>query len=165
MSYASDRLLAVAHRLLKHVLFTTMPTVDLNELQGAVDWVSDRYMGNEAYICRTTGKVYWVSGDGGFDDEDAGVPSDVDDSEKYIPVPTRQDLDIGTRLAFDFATQYMPAQYDRVRRIFRRRGAYGRFKELIARHELLETWYTYSEERSLIMIREWCESEKLSVTE
>ncbi len=34
-----------------------------------------------------------------------------------------------------------------------------------ARSELLESWYTYSEERSLIAIREWCDSEKLSVTE
>ncbi len=142
-----------------------MPTVDLDELQGAVDWASDRYMGNEAYICRTTGKVHWVSGEGAFDDEEAAVPSDVDDPEKYIPVPTRQELDIGTRLAFDFTTQNLPARYDQVRDIFRHKGAYGRFKELLARCELLESWYAYNEEQSLVAIREWCESEKLSVTE
>ena len=165
MSCASDRLVAVAHRLLEHVLFIPMPTVDLNELQEAVDWASDRYMGNEAYICKKTGKIYWISGDGGLDDEDAEVPSDVDDPEKYIPVPARQELDIGTRLAFDFATLNLPERYDQIRDIFRHKGAYGRFKELLARSELLESWYAYSEERSLIAIREWCDSEELSVTE
>lgn len=157
--------MAVAHRLLEHVLFIPMPTIDLDELQGAVDWVSDRHMGNEAYICKKTGKIYWISGDSGLDDENAEVPSDVDDPEKYIPVPARQELDIGTRLAFDFATLNLPERYDQVRDIYRHRGAYGRFKELLARSELLESWYAYSEERSLTVIRDWCDSEELSVTE
>lgn len=155
--------MAVAHVLSEHVLFLPMTAVDINELQGAVDWVSDRYMGNEAYVCRTTGKIYWASGDGGFDEEDAEVPTDVDDPGKYIPVPTRQELDIGTRLVFDFAAQHLPAQYDQVRDIFRRKGAYGRFKELLGRRELLESWYAYSEEHSLIAIREWCESEHVDI--
>lgn len=165
MSCTSDRLAAVAHVLPEHVLFVPMTAVDLNDLQGAVDWVSNRYMGNEAYVCRSTGKIYWVSGDGGFDDEETEVPTDVDDSEKYIPVPSRQELDIGTRLAFDFVTQNLPAQYEQVRDIFRRKGAYGKFKELLGRCELLESWYAYSEEQSLIAIRKWSESEHVDIAQ
>lgn len=142
-----------------------MTAVDLNELQGAVDWVSASFMDNEAFICRQTGKVYWISGDGGLDDEENEPPDDLDDPDKYLQVPKKYELDIGNRLAFDFVTDKLPEQYNQVRDIFRRKGAYGRFKELLAQSDLLESWYAYSEERTLSAIREWCESEKLSIAQ
>ena len=140
-----------------------MPTVSLNELQGAVDWVSDIYMDNEAFICRQTGKIYWVSGDSGWDDEEEELPKDIHDLEKYLPIPNRYELDIGNRLAFNFAARYLAEQYDDVRAMFRRKGAYGIFKELLAQKDLLDTWYAYSDEQTLIAIKEWCDSEGLAI--
>ncbi len=52
-----------------------MPTVSLDELQGAVDWVSNNTLNDEAYVCRQTGKVYWISGESGVLDEEDEIPA------------------------------------------------------------------------------------------
>lgn len=140
-----------------------MPAVDLDELHGAVDWVSPSFSNNEAFICRQTGRIVWISEDGGLDDEENEPLDDVEDPEKYLPVPTRHELDIDNRLAFDFVAQNLPERYDQVRSIFRRKGAYGSFKELLAHRGLLESWYAYSEERTLRALKDWCDSEGLVI--
>ena len=134
-----------------------MPTVDLTELQGAVEWVSDSVADSEAFVCRRTGRIYWISDDGSLEPEER--PDDVDDQDKYAPVPNKYELDIGVRLVFDFTKNHLPDQYDEVRSIFRRRGAYGRFKALLAEHNLLDSWYGFSEEQTLVVLEEWCVSE------
>lgn len=134
-----------------------MPRVELDELQGAVEWISDGIVDNEAFVCRQTAKIYWISGDADPDSEER--PEDVDDPEKYAVVPNKYELDIGVRLVFDFTKAHLIDQYHEVRSSFRRRGAYGRFKALLARHNLLDTWYSYSEQRTLDALEEWCESE------
>ena len=134
-----------------------MQTVDLNDLHDAVQWVSGSIVDNEAYICRQTGKIDWISGDA--DPETEERPEDVDDPDKDTAVPNNYELDIGVRLVFDFTNAHLIDHYHEVRSIFRRRGAYGRFKALLARHHLLDRWFSYSEERTLDALKEWCESE------
>lgn len=134
-----------------------MPSVDLNELQGALDLVSDRFIDNEAYVCRQTGKIYWIFEDGVVEQEEP--PDNLADADKYAPVPDKYELDVGNRLAFDFTTIHLPDQYDEVRSIFRRQGAYGRFKALLAEHQLLDAWYSFSETQTLEALRDWCTSE------
>ena len=136
-----------------------MTTVSLDQLQVALDWVSGNMLDDEAFICRENGIIYWLSGEGGILDEEDELPGDIDDSEKYVPVPDRRDLDLGNRLAFDFAAQFLADQYDEVRDIFRRKGAYGRFKILLKQRELLEKWYVFSDERTPSALEIWCESE------
>lgn len=138
-----------------------MQIVDLSELQGAVEWVSSSIVDNEAYVCRQTGKIYWISGDA--DPETEARPEDVDDPDKYAAVPNKYELDIGVLLVFDFTKAHLIDHYHEVRSIFRRRGAYGRFKALLARHNMVETWLSFSEERTLDALEEWCESEGFSV--
>ena len=58
-------------------------------------------------------------------------------------IPHKNDLDLGQALVFEFAASHLPDEYDRVRDIFRRRGAYGRFKDLLDSKGLLETWYRF----------------------
>jgi hypothetical protein len=140
-----------------------MSGIDLDELQGSVDWVSVTFVENEAFICRKTGIIYWFSGDGGLEDEEVELPPDIEDLKKYVPVPTKYDLNIGNRLAYDFAAKFLVDQYDDVRDMFRRKGAYGRFKEMLAERDLLESWYAYSGEQTLQALREWCESEGLAI--
>ena len=137
-----------------------MQTVDLNELQVVVEWVSGSVVDNEAFVCRQTGKIYWISGDGDMDTDER--PEDVDDPDKYAAVPNKYELDVGVRLVFDFTKIHLPDEYNEVRSIFRRKGAYGRFKALLAQKSLLETWYAYSEERTLEALRDWCESEGIT---
>ena len=134
-----------------------MPKVDLTELQGAVEWVSDDVADSEAFVCRQTGKIYWISDDGSLEPEE--LPDNTDDPEKYAPVPDKYELDIGVRLVFDFTKSRLPDQYEEVRSIFRRKGAYGRFKALLAGRNLLEHWYDFSEGQTLAVLEEWCASE------
>ncbi len=140
-----------------------MPTVSLDELKNAMEWESSDFMDNEAYICRQTGQIYWVAGDPGVIDEEEEVPEDIHDADKYIPVPDKRYLDLGNQLAFDFTSQYLAERYDDVRGMFRRKGAYRRFKDVLERNGLLEEWYRYSDERAAKALAEWCESEGLSV--
>jgi len=91
------------------------------------------------------------------------IPEDIHDGDKYLPVPDKRDLDLGNRLAFNFTSQYLAQNYDDVRDMFRRRGAYGRFKEFLGRKDMLEKWYAYSDEQALKARGEWCEEAGLSV--
>ncbi len=138
-----------------------MPTVSLDELQNAMEWVSSDILDDEAYICRKTGQIYWVAGDPGMIDEEEEVPEDIHDSDQYIPVPDKRYLDLGKQLAFDFTSQYLAERYDDVRGMFRRKGAYRRFKDVLERKGLLEEWYRYSDERVGRALAEWCELEGL----
>ncbi len=140
-----------------------MPIVSLDQLQNAMEWVSTDLLDNEAYICRQTGKIYWIAGDPGMIDEEEEVPEDIHDSAKYLPVPNKRDLDLGSQLAFDFASQHLPQHYDDVRDMFRRPGAYRRFKDFLERKGLLEKWYRYSDECEAKVMGEWCDTEGFSV--
>ena len=140
-----------------------MPTVSLDQLQDAMVWASSDFLDNEAYICRQTGKIYWIAGDPGMIDEEEEIPEDTHNSDKYLPVPDKRDLDLGNQLAFDFATRYLAQHYDDVREMFRRQGAYRRFKDFLERKDMLEKWYVYSDEQAAKALGEWCEKEGLSL--
>lgn len=108
-----------------------MTTVNLEDLDSALEWVSTDYVENLAYVCRDTGKIYWISGEPGVLDEEDEIPDDIEDPDKYVLVPDKRDLDLGSQLVFDFTARYLPQHYDDVRDMFRRKGAYGRFKGLL----------------------------------
>lgn len=140
-----------------------MPTVNIEELKGAVAWVSNDSLMNEAYICRKTGHIYWVPDDVEMSDEWEDAPDDIQDTEKYALVPDSHYLDLGNKLAFDFTAQYLAARYDDVRTMFRRKGAFSQFKALLHEQDLLEDWYAFSEEQSHNALEDWCESEGFGV--
>ena len=91
------------------------------------------------------------------------VPDDLDDSEKYIPVPDKRELDLGTQLVFEFADRYLPDRYDEIRALFRRKGAYGRFKSFLERCGKLEQWYEFSNAEEKRLLLEWCKENGLEV--
>jgi len=140
-----------------------MPTVRLDQLQDALDWASTSSLTNEAYVCRETGHIYWIPGDAGIADEEEDAPDDIEDSEKYALVPDKYYLDLGNKLAFDFAARYLADQYDDVRAMFRRKGAYRRFKALLQQRNLVEQWFAYNEEQTRKALENWCESEGFGV--
>ena len=140
-----------------------MPTISLDQLQNAMEWASSDFLDNEAYICRQTGKIYWIAGDPGMIDEEEEIPEDIHNSDRYLPVPDKRDLDLGNQLAFDFAKRYLAQHYDEVRDMFRRQGAYRRFKIFLERKDMLEKWYAYSDEQAAQALGEWCDAAGLSV--
>ena len=93
--------------------------VSFSELQCAFEFVSSGGMGeNEAYLDRRSGKIYWHSE---FGDNDKELPDGIDD-EKYTAIPDKRELDLGKPLVLDFAREFLPEDYDEVRRIFSRRA-------------------------------------------
>jgi hypothetical protein len=104
--------------------------VSFSDLQLAFEFVSSGGMGeNEAYLDRRSGKIYWHSEVGDNDEE---LPDDIDE-EKYISIPDKRELDLGKPLVLDFAREFLPDDYDEVRHIFSRKGAYRQYKELLVR--------------------------------
>ena len=127
--------------------------VSFSDLQLAFEFVSSRGVGeNEAYLDRQSGKIYWHSE---FSDNDEDLPDDIDD-KKYISIPDKRELDLGKALVLDFAREFLPDDYDEIRHIFSRRGAYRRYKELLVRRGALERWYDFSNKSEAAALREWC---------
>jgi hypothetical protein len=116
---------------------------------------------HSAILCRDTGQFYYTS-DMGDSDE---LPDDVDDAEKYIELPHKNDLDLGKKLALDFAAEQLAADFDHVADIFRRKGAYARFKDLLEQRGLLDAWHKYETERSDSALRQWCADNGIEITE
>jgi hypothetical protein len=54
------------------------------------------------------------------------LPDDIGDSEKFLQIPDKRELDLGKPLALDFARQFLPGDFDDVLQFFRGRGAYAR---------------------------------------
>src|SRR5207237_4885124 len=127
--------------------------VSFSDLQLAFEFVSSGGMGeNEAYLDRRSGKIYWHSKVGDNDEE---LPDDIDE-ENYISIPDKRELDLGKPLVLDFAREFLPDDYDEVRHIFSRRGAYRQYKELLVQRGALERWYDFSTKSEEMALREWC---------
>lgn len=131
-----------------------MPTVDFDELENAMMMVSDSAGGAEAWVCRTTGKVYVKSE---YVPEEEQIPEDVDEYDKYIPVPNSRKLDLGRDLVFRFVAAELPQQLDRVLDMFRRKGAYGRFSGLLDSLGARDKWHQFRDEQTKAAMRSWCE--------
>ena len=136
--------------------------VSFSDLQLAFEFVSSGEMGeNEAYLDRQSGKIYWRSEFGEIDEE---LPDDID-NEKYIAIPDRRELDLGKPLVLEFAREFLPDDYDEVRHIFNRRGAYRRYKDLLVRRGALERWYDFSNKSEETALREWCAENGIETSE
>ena len=140
-----------------------MVTVAYEEISSAFEFVgSAAPMEHSAYISLDTGKIYWVSQLASMDEE---VPDDLDTSDRYLAVPHKTELDLGKHLALRFAAQELPDSRERVSGIFRRKGAYGRFKQLLEDKDILENWYKFEAEAAENALREWCAANDIQILE
>src|SRR5262245_20252524 len=110
-------------------------------------------MEHRAYVSLDTGTIYWISELNPLDEE---IPEDLDESDRYIAIPHKNDLDLGKRLVVDFAAEELPDEYPAIEGFFRHRGAYGRFKEVLAARGCLEKWYAFEAATTERALREWC---------
>ncbi len=109
---------------------------------------------HQAFICKTTGTIYYSSD---AIDEEEELPDDLETSDTYISVPHRNELDLGRDLVFSFVWHELPDEWDTVRDMFGRRRAYGRFKDLLQSHGMLEKWYAFEASATEEALRAWCE--------
>src|ERR1700739_2952118 len=118
--------------------------ISFRELQEAFEFVSAASGGeHQAFLCTRSGKIYCHSE---LADDLDPLPDDIDDPGKFLPLPDKRDLDLGKPLALDFARQFLPADFNDVRQIFSRKGAYARFKDLLDRRGVLGQWYAFEAE-------------------
>ena len=99
-------------------------SVDWNELQHAFEFASIGQPGeHEAVPCLKTGKFFWQTD---VEEDIEAWPDDADDEEKYLSIPHKKELDLGKPLVLEFARQFLPDEFNEIRRIFDKRGAYAR---------------------------------------
>ncbi|GBC59481.1 hypothetical protein DENIS_0420 [Desulfonema ishimotonii] len=106
---------------------------------------------NNAFLCKETGEIFYTSE---MVDSDE-LPEDIGDSEKYISVPHKNDLELGKTLVIEFTSEYLPEEPDRVHAIFRRKGAYARYKDLLYEKGLLDEWHDFENEHQQSALKEW----------
>ena len=128
--------------------------VTFKEIEEAFSFVSSAPESeHEAFLDRITGKIYYHS-DMLEDFEE--LPEDIDD-ERYIAIPSNKELDLGKRLVQVFIYEYLPDAAEEVEAIFRRKGAYARFKALLERRGILQKWYDFETEAEEEALRFWCQ--------
>jgi hypothetical protein len=134
--------------------------IKFSDIELAFYYVSSAPMtANVAVICKETGEIFYTSD---YDDVDE-IPEEVYDRDDCIEIPHKNDLDLGRNLVFEFVEQYLPGDIERVRQIFGRRGAYGRYKDLLEDRGFLKKWYDFENTRQTETLREWCEDNEINL--
>lgn len=82
------------------------------------------------------------------------------DTSQY---PIRTNLTWGTSLRCGFVEEQLPHQCSTVEDFFRHRGAYARFKELLAVEQCLEKWYAFEAECTERALRDWCHANQIQL--
>lgn len=136
-------------------------TISFDDIETAFFFVSsDQPYMHTAYLCKETGNLFYTSEMG--DSEE--LPEDIDDPEKYITIPHQNNLDLGKSLVIKFASKYLLDELDKVYSIFRKRGAYSRYKDLLDRLGFLDKWYTYENEHRKNALKKWCHENNITIT-
>lgn len=136
-------------------------SVALEDLEHALFWVSNSpELNAQAFVSRTTGKLFLRGADGPVDDD---FPEDIDDGLEYIAVPNRNDLGLGRQLVHRFVEEAAPHLRHHVQEAFRRRGAYARFKALLDDNSLLDAWHDYERAATREALIQWAGEHALPV--
>ena len=132
--------------------------VSFTELIDALEFASfDGILGeHHAILCKPTGQIYQHIESAGEEEFDE-LPDDVEDEEKYIAIPHKRELGLGKPLVLDFARECLPDDFDEVRYIFGKRGAYAKFNALLARRNAIDRWHDFEAKATERALRDWCE--------
>jgi hypothetical protein len=145
---------------------TAMPA-SFKDIQEAFDFAdtSASFGEDRAFLCRRTGKVYWHSESSDFDGLFEELPDDIEDEEKYLAIPNKRELGLGKPLVLDFAREWLPNDFDEIRDIFNKSGAYRKFRALVTRRDALERWHAFEAKATEQALRDWCELHSITVTD
>lgn len=131
-----------------------MVSVKWSEFLDAYEFASyGRPHESRAFINLDSGTLHCISDAIELDTE---PPEDLETSDRYLALPHKNDLDLGRELALSFIEQRLPRELDRVIGYFHKRGAYGRFKDLVEDRGVLEAWYDFEKEATEQALRQWC---------
>ncbi len=138
-----------------------MTAVKWTELIHAFEWANfGRDSENAAFVSLDTGEIFCTSDSQDLDEE---TPDDLEISDRYLPIPTKAELDLGRELALEFTDEQLPECRERVRGYFHKAGAYSRFKELLADRGELEAWYAFEAAATEQALRTWCADNEIEL--
>jgi len=137
--------------------------VSFSELMDAFEFASfEGVIGeHQAFLCKPTGEIY-MHIESSEEDE---LPDDIEDDEKYIAIPNKRELDLGKPLVLDFARECLPDDFDEVRSIFSKRGAYANFKALLARRNAIDRWHDFETKATERALRDWCKQRGIALAD
>ena len=133
---------------------------DFGEIEDGFMFVSSQpECANSAILNRKTGKIYYTSS---FGDSDK-LPRDIEDDEKYIGIPHKNDLELGKGLVFEFVQNKIPNEIEIVEGFFSHRGAYSNYKNYLSKINKLEEWYEFENKAQENALREWCKENNIEI--
>jgi hypothetical protein len=139
---------------------------NFNDISDAFEFVSvGGFSEHGALLCRRTGKIYYRSEFSDMDELNDELPDDIEDDEKYIAIPQKRELGLGKPLALEFAREFLPDDFDDVRRLFDRKGAYRKFRALLERRNAVERWYAFESQATKRALRDWCEANSITLAD
>jgi hypothetical protein len=131
--------------------------VKFSDIEDAFFFVSSESYGlHTAILNKETGKSYYRSEMSDWDEIDDDL-----DWENCIEIPHKNDLDLGHSLVFEFVENHLADDYERVRQMFRKRGAYGRYKHFLESKGLLQSWYDFENQQEERVLRQWCKENEI----
>ena len=134
--------------------------IEFKDIMDAFDFVSFGQMcEHQAFLNKKSGKIYWHSE---FGDNEEELPEDLDD-DKYIEIPHKKELDLGKGLVLDFAYEYLPNEAEKIEAIFRRKGAYSKFKDFLESKNLIDKWHEFESSAQEKALRVWCEASGIKI--
>jgi hypothetical protein len=68
-------------------------------------------------------------------------------------------------LRLPIVREFLPKDYEDVRDMFGRRGAYRNFRALVTKRRVLDRWYDFESKATERAVREWCELNEIEVTD
>lgn len=138
-----------------------MTTVKFEEIEEAFDFVNfGSYGDHTALLDKSAGKIFWHSESSGEEE----IPEGLWESSDAVEIPRKSDLGLGNQLVFDFVLSVTRDDYEHVRDIFQRPGAYARYKDFLQSRDLLQSWYDYEGEATKKALRDWCKDNGVEVT-
>ena len=133
-----------------------------SDIEDAFQFVSSAQpFEHSAYLKKETLETYYVSEMGDSDE----LPGDLEENDNYVGIPHKNDLDLGLNLVLSFISAKLPNELEKVRGIFRSRGAYARFKDLLEQKGQLEVWYEYEKKATEEALREWCKESGVTLAD
>ncbi|MFW6131991.1 MAG: hypothetical protein ACOC5F_05290 [Candidatus Aminicenantaceae bacterium] len=135
--------------------------IKFEDIKEAFDFVNSGYYGDHtALLNKSTGQIHWRSESGDLGE----IPEALWESENAVEIPHKNDLGLGNQLVFDFVLSNTPDDVEYVRNIFRRRGAYARYKDFLESKGLLQSWYNFENAAQNRVLRKWCKDNGIELS-
>ncbi|MCJ8313810.1 MAG: hypothetical protein HRU38_16985 [Saccharospirillaceae bacterium] len=136
-------------------------SIQYSLIEDAFDYASFGFYGqSEAYINIDNDEIILYRES---DPENGHLPEDIED-DKFVKIPHKRDLNLGSSLPKRFARMY-PAIEPEIAAIFKKAGAYQNFRQLLAREDLVIAWREFDKSEQSKALLNWCELNQIDFVE